>query len=141
MEIHCPTCGQGCSREIQDALDSRTLAVMSLFLQKGVSLTKGEARVLAALRGKNRPISRNLLMDQVYGLGPDADYPDDKIIDVWICKLKPKIRKANLPWKIVTHWGLGYELEEEKSGQMLRRTACALMILLPLGQVLASRLL
>ncbi len=140
MEVHCPTCGQECSRTIQDDLDSQTLSMMSLFLQKGVKLSKGEARVLAALRGRNRPVSRNLLMDRIYGLSPDADCPDDKIIDVWICKVKPKIKQTGLPWKIVTHWGLGYELEEDKAPQTLRRVALGVTACLLLAHPVLGRL-
>ncbi len=138
--MECPTCGQPSFRGTRDSLDQRALAMKSLFLQRGVELTKGEARVLAILRGKNRPISRNLIMDQMYWDRSDGEFPDDKIIDVWICKVKPKIQKAKLPWRVLTHWGLGYQLEEENPSKSLKRIACTLMILLPLGQVILSRL-
>ncbi len=141
MDVHCPTCGQPCSPTTQDSHESQAAAIRSLFLQRGVEVTKGEARFLAVLRGRNRPVARTHIMDLLYGFRADGECPEEKILDVWVCKIKPKIEKSKLPWKLVTHYGLGYELREGQTKPILFRTACALMILLPLGQVLVSRLL
>ena len=141
MNVNCPTCGQQCLNEIRDNLDKQTLAIMSLFMSRGVKIAKGEARLLAAMRQKNRPISRSLLMDQIYGLQPDADCPNDKIIDVWVSKARRRIREAKLDWRIVTHWGLGYELEEDKAPQTLRRVTIGLGTCLLLAHPVLGRIL
>ena len=138
--MECPTCGQPCSRQIHDALDNSAMDVIALFSRQGVHITSSEARLLTVLKGRNRPIQKGLIMEAVYGWRPDADYPSEKIIDVFVCKLRGKIKKAKLPWSIVTHWGIGYELDEGNTNKFLKRMTCVLMILLPLGQVILSRL-
>ena len=50
-------------------------------------------------------------MDRLYN---DTDEPDDKIIDVFVCKLRKKLSAAGVEGaEIATKWGKGFALEEK----------------------------
>lgn len=76
--------------------------------ETALKLTGYEAKILSALaRNEGRTLSKNLLMDTVW-VGSDAD---SKIVDVYICKLRKKLREAGgNPAMIGTVWGRGYFL-------------------------------
>ena len=64
---------------------------------------------LLSLR-KGTPLSKDLFLNHLYG---GMDEPDEKIIDVFICKLRKKLAalsNGNNP--IETVWGRGYVLRE-----------------------------
>lgn len=61
--------------------------------------------VLASRRGS--VVTPEALMNHVYG---GLDEPDDKIVDVYICKLRKKLKPSGLTPVIACHWGRGYSL-------------------------------
>lgn len=75
-----------------------------------LSLTNKEYRLLEALvltrtRG---PVPSGRLLDMLYD--GCADQPEVKIVDVFICKIRRKLREAGLDGYIETVWGRGYHL-------------------------------
>lgn len=138
--MECPTCGQSCDRDFFMERDEKLADLRYQFSELGVSLTPMEAKILYALKDKSRPVSRNLLMENIYGFRPDGEYAMEKTVDVVICRIRKKIKRAKLPWLLKTVWGFGYELQERKTAGTLKRAALALAIALPLGQVIASRI-
>lgn len=77
------------------------------WLKKQFGLTKTEASVLATLnRVPGKVYSKTNLYVAVYG---DASDVHDKIIDIFICKIRAKIK----PLVITTFWGQGYCLNEK----------------------------
>lgn len=72
-------------------------------------LTKQEFAVFLALwSARPRTLSKDQLIDALYGLLPDGDTPEIKIVDVFICKLRPKIKGMGV--SIETAWGKGYRM-------------------------------
>jgi len=73
-----------------------------------------EAQIFTLLLGRmNETVSKEYIHDTMYV--NRADSPEIKIIDVYICKLRDKFRKYNLPYAISTDWGRGYYLSNEPS--------------------------
>jgi hypothetical protein len=73
-----------------------------------VQLTPTEWRVLEVLwRRRGRPVSNDSLMALLYDSKP-RDPPDDKLIKVYICRLRAALDPT--PYSIKTDWGTGYEL-------------------------------
>lgn len=70
-------------------------------------LTKHEAKVLAALHS-GRVLTKGHILSAVYG---GVDEPMEKIIDVFVCRLRRKL--ADTPILIETIWGHGYRLTPE----------------------------
>lgn len=62
----------------------------------------------ALLDAKGRVLSKEQLLDRLYGLEAD-DPPESKIVDVFVCKVRKVIEPIGL--KIGTAWGRGYYLE------------------------------
>lgn len=75
-----------------------------------IGLTGNEAKLFGLLMARDA-VTKSGAMDVLYGLGPDADVADEKIIDVFICKLRAKLDKFEI--KIETNWGQGYFMTEE----------------------------
>lgn len=72
-------------------------------------LTGSEGAILGCLMAK--PVAtKEMIYTALYGMRID-DPPEQKIIDVLICKIRPKLR----PWKIEieTVWGRGYSLNTD----------------------------
>ncbi len=63
---------------------------------------------LLALRS-GQSVEKRFFLDHLYG---GRDEPADKIIDVFVCKLRTKIRQAGGHTKIDTVWGRGFALRE-----------------------------
>lgn len=76
-----------------------------------VNLTIKEYQMLEALTlRKGATLSKNALLSQLYG---GMDEPEQKIIDVFVCKLRKKLAAASQGENyIVTDWGRGYRLED-----------------------------
>ena len=69
-------------------------------------LTRQEERVYRHL------LTRKMVTEEsiTQALYSDAlELPSSKIVNVWICKLRAKLKPHGI--KIVTHWGKGYSLE------------------------------
>jgi two-component system, OmpR family, response regulator len=76
---------------------------------RDVALTPGEFNLLAALaKASNRVLSRGFLLDAI---SQDEDVPSDRMIDVYVSRLRRKIEKTpGKPRLIVTIPGHGYKL-------------------------------
>lgn len=72
-------------------------------------------RTLYLMLRKNtgKCVSREGLMVAIYGGSPD-DEPEMKIIDVFVCKLREKMRRFGSPYAIETVWGVGYRMVNTK---------------------------
>lgn len=105
MSCACPLCGQA----IVD--DGRVLVDIEggLVVAGGhvVQLTRQEFALFEALwRAKLRLQSKEQLLDALYGLLPEADMAEIKIIDVFVHKLRKKLKPTGVV--IETLWGRGY---------------------------------
>jgi len=66
---------------------------------------------LLALK-KGGTVSKESFLSQIYG---GMDEPEIKIIDVFLCKIRQKIKKITGDESYIhTVWGRGYTLEEKK---------------------------
>ncbi len=73
-----------------------------------LGLSRTEAEILAVLAKRHgKLVSKEALMTLVYATDPDA-VPDDKVIDVWICKIRPKLPISCM---IETARGQGWRLK------------------------------
>ncbi len=85
------------------------LPEMTLEPFPGLVLTKMEARLLHHLDLRDgKPCTKEALMAALYHSEP-GDWPEVKLIDVFVCKLRAKLKET--PFSIVTIWGVGYRLE------------------------------
>jgi len=94
---------------------------MTLSPLPGLTLTRLEARLLYHLdRHARRAVSREALMFAIYQLRPDDQWPDTNVLNVMICKIRRKLRKADITQvAIKTIPGAGYQLHVA-SGVMLQ---------------------
>jgi two-component system, cell cycle response regulator CtrA len=76
-----------------------------------VNLTVKEYQLLECLSlKKNTPLAKHALLNYLYS---GMDEPAEKIIDVFICKLRKKLAAAtDGDGYISTVWGIGYELRD-----------------------------
>jgi len=72
-------------------------------------LTRSEEKLLAVLVGREQ-VEKRFLFNELYGDRLD-DVPNDKIFDVFVCKLRAKMKPFGL--EIQTIWGRGYTLPPE----------------------------
>jgi len=79
-------------------------------LPPGLGLTAHESRVFLALL-KRDVCSKEQLMNAAYDLLYDGDLPGIKIIDVFICKIRKKLKPHGIA--INTVWGQGFYLTAE----------------------------
>jgi two-component system cell cycle response regulator CtrA len=94
--------------ELEINLDNKQAFVGSTILP----LTNKEYAILEILAlKKGRPISKEHLLDQLYG---GIEEPEPKIIDVFVCKLRNKIKKITKQNYISTLWGQGYVLNDAR---------------------------
>lgn len=75
----------------------------------GVKLTPNEARVFGLLKSRlGRAVSRGALLDAAsFHHGWDSE-PTPKVVDVYICRLRRKIKGSG--YTIETAWGQGYRM-------------------------------
>lgn len=79
------------------------------FREHSVAFTGSQLRLVEALAGKpGRCLTKENLMFAIYWDARGKDWPDIKIIDVFVCKARKELVKIGL--LIKTHWGRGYEL-------------------------------
>lgn len=69
-------------------------------------LTPAEAIILRLLHARTM-VTREQIYEAMYALRVDREWPDPKIIDVWICKIRAKLPRKDF---IQTVWGRGYKL-------------------------------
>lgn len=93
-------------RERIEELEALWLKPVPQFLTFG--LTKTEQLIFGALVHRD-VVSKDQLMTLVYGL--KSQPPDEKIIDVMVCKMRKKL--THLGIAINTNWGTGYSIPPE----------------------------
>lgn len=87
-------------------LDAKSVTVDG----KPIHLTGSEYRMLELLALRlGSTITKDMFLNHLYG---GMDEPETKIIDVFICKLRAKLRKAGAGGHVRTIWGRGYALSE-----------------------------
>ena len=75
----------------------------------GVRLLEAEAKALCFIKKHSPQIATyDKLMNALFWDRPDCDWPEPKIIKVFISNAKKKIEAAGLPWQIENVWGVGY---------------------------------
>lgn len=104
----CPACGQ----VLPDDDDLR-IDPAGIVIRRGhyAVLTRQEFTVFEALNAaRPRHRSKEQLLADLYWL--DQDEPALKIIDVWICKIRKKVKPLGM--SIQTLWGRGYRLSVQR---------------------------
>jgi two-component system cell cycle response regulator CtrA len=77
------------------------------------ALTRSEAAMFGVLLA-NRAPRKETFMAALYSLNPD-DPPEIKIVDVFICKMRKKLKPFGI--EIKTHWGDGFSMPEESKAK------------------------
>lgn len=77
-------------------------------------LTTSEARLFAFLTTREL-CSKAEIMNALYALRPEADEVEPKIVDVFVCKLRKKLRPFGV--EVETVWGQGYRLKDRQHYQ------------------------
>ncbi|MFL1780868.1 Response regulator transcription factor [Candidatus Hepatincolaceae symbiont of Richtersius coronifer] len=94
--------------ELEVHLDNKQVSAF----KKNIPLTHKEYSILEILSlKKGKAVSKEHLLDQLYG---GMEEPEPKIIDVFVCKIRKKIKKFTNQNYIATIWGQGYILDEPK---------------------------
>lgn len=70
-------------------------------------LTQSEASIFGTLVA-NTEMTKEMALHALLRVGADKE-PDIKIVDVFICKMRPKLKRFNV--EIKTLWGRGYALD------------------------------
>ncbi len=76
-------------------------------------LTQKEAALYAHLASRS-VATKNSIMAAIYSPGVD-DEPEIKIVDVFICKMRRKLKPFGIT--ISTVWGVGYSLNRAAEGE------------------------
>lgn len=107
MSKCCPLCGGSLDSDVVTILADRGVIVAN---GRQVPLTGQEMRLFLTLfEARPRVISREGLLSTLYAL--EQDEAEIKIIDVFICKMRKKLKFLGL--SIETAWGRGYWLKFE----------------------------
>lgn len=114
MAHDCPLCGSRIDDLPLSLLPDRGMVVAG---GKFVLLPSAEMALLARLAEIwPRVLSKEAAMTCLYSLRP-GDQPDIKIVDVWICKIRRKLKPLGL--RIDTSWGRGYALAVDRKPQII----------------------
>lgn len=65
------------------------------------------------LRHKGSLVRKEAIFQALFSHKPESDWPDDKTLDVVVCKMRKKMGAAT-PWAIETQWGEGRRLIRRK---------------------------
>jgi DNA-binding response OmpR family regulator len=60
------------------------------------------------LQAEGRVLTRPAIFDAMYGTRLECEQPDEKIVDVWVTKLRTHLKT----YELKTHWGVGYSLHK-----------------------------
>lgn len=75
-----------------------------------LGLTGQQGRIFLSLaQSVGKIVTKNAIYDAMFFDRPVGDWPDLKIVDVQICKLRQKLPPK---YRIETIWGVGYRLHE-----------------------------
>lgn len=100
--MHCPCCGQDLPETGELRVDDAGIVV---FGGRFVILTRQEAEIFGRLRAAGGAmVGRESLHAGLYPI--EADEAEIKIVDVFVCKLRRKLKPLGL--EIGTARGLGY---------------------------------
>ncbi len=78
-------------------------------LKNLTGFTPSQSRIIRVMQNaEGRTLTKHALMDAIYACA--ADEPDIKIIDVFIHKIRVRLRRPDQPLRgrIETIWGVGY---------------------------------
>jgi hypothetical protein len=101
-------------RHIVDDLAARLGAIENALIVPNAELRiagfTGHEATLLALVLQRKIVSRQAAMIVIYGIAPD-DPPDSRIVDVFMVRVRDKLRALNLPTPVGRHTG-GWFLTE-----------------------------
>lgn len=82
-----------------------------------IGLTRHEAALVKILHDHvGKAITKERLHGAIYAMRvTDAEVPEPKIIDVFVCKIRRKL--SGTPWEIKTNWGFGYSLHKREAAE------------------------
>ncbi len=98
-------------RQLEDILSPRSVPVRVEW-----RLTQSEARVFSHLTTREQATKQSIML-AMYSDRIDVE-PEIKIVDVFVCKLRKKLKPFGI--EIQTVWGAGYALKNRE--QFLART-------------------
>jgi two-component system cell cycle response regulator CtrA len=81
-----------------------------------LGLTKNEAIILGVLM-KKEIAHKEAIWLTIYAAKAEEDEAEQKIIDVWVCKMRPKLKRFDV--EIQTAWGVGYFLRPEDKAKVI----------------------
>lgn len=112
MTCSCPTCGQTLPiATVQLEAEAGLVIAAGRFAQ----LTRHEVALFEKLWASGaRVVSKEQLMTAIYSLNVEEE-PEIKIIDVYVCKLRRKLK--DMGFKIQTVWGSGYRMTWETGNE------------------------
>lgn len=70
-----------------------------------MQLTPSEGKLFGLFMARDA-VTKSLVLDAFYGDRPDADLAEEKIVDVYVCKLRDKLKRFGI--EVETNWGQGY---------------------------------
>jgi DNA-binding response OmpR family regulator len=102
------------AKELQKQVDELEFRVENLESalndQGGIyfaGLTATEEKVAQLLRKRSPAVvTKQQVMDLLYAFRSDGEQPEIKIVDVYICKIRPKLTAVGI--NVETAWGRGY---------------------------------
>jgi len=105
MESNCPLCGHFLDASDGVHIDEESNSI--LLDGKAVKAPKRIRQILETLIEKSpRTVSRDFLMDDLYGLDTDEEEPSNQIISVFISHVRKALAGSN--YEVVTIWGKGW---------------------------------
>ncbi|HJV46298.1 MAG TPA: response regulator transcription factor [Bacillota bacterium] len=91
--------------QLQIDLQSYTVTIS----QELIDLTPREFKLLVMFaKHPNQVLTRQQLLDQVWG---EDYFGDDRVVDVFVKRLRKKLVDEHSEWEIQTIWGTGYKLK------------------------------
>lgn len=72
------------------------------------------------LKHKNRVLTKEVIWRYIWGMRPEDEQPEPKIVDVYICKIRAVLRRHDVA--IETMWGRGYLIDDENHAKLLGLT-------------------
>jgi len=100
----CPCCRQALPQSPELIVDESGILVRN---GRFAALTRHEFALFETLQNAgHRILSREALLRSIYGL--QIEEPEIKIIDVFVCKLRKKLKPLGVEIQAV--WGSGYRL-------------------------------
>lgn len=78
---------------------------------RAYGLTPGEEKLANVLLARSpEMLTRERIMNAMYWDRHGADEPQEKIINVWKCKIERKLKGTDCPYEIQADWGRGYKM-------------------------------